>query len=250
MQILLVRADQHHCIMQSKMLFFYLSKNTFNFWIKFSQLSAKAQCHRICSPENLLLLKRHRIVWAWCKWKRGKEWGIKGNGVISAMFYLSLQKMTAWIFLKLRLWFSWHFSWYEFTSQVGMVATVVRDVVVVVLPSFTTALCRGIPFLYPNPSSPSPIISSYTFKGKLQPHPQPQKRKRYYFQRMCTTGKCADRVLGILVRQIKLSLEVYINTHYNDKGSAQPGIGSIPPIINSFCFCAYGTSCLHTSFHK
>lgn len=45
----------------------------------------------MCSVENLLLLKRHCSLSLVCG-KTVKEWGIKGDEVIFAMFYLSPQK--------------------------------------------------------------------------------------------------------------------------------------------------------------
>lgn len=77
--------------------------------------------------------------------------------------------MTARLFLKLQLWFNWHFTWDEFTSTVGLAIHScfysVGDRTVVILPSFTTALFKGNPFLFPTYQPPSPIISSPHSEG-------------------------------------------------------------------------------------
>lgn len=122
----------------------------------------------------------------------------------------------------------------------------VRDVVVVVLPSFTSALFRGNPFHYPNPSSPSPVISSAHSKENCSLTHKHRSVGDNVCRGCAPLQKCVDRVLGILLRQIKLSLEVYINTYYNDKASWQPDMGRVTPIINTFFVCVWD----HLSTHQ
>lgn len=89
--------------------------------------------------------------------KGASEWGIKGNTVISAMFYLSSKK-----------WLPDSFSSSSFDltdiSQRRDEFTGIHSCfysagarVVVILPSFTIALFKGNPFLYPTHQPPPPI---------------------------------------------------------------------------------------------